>query len=250
MSYRTFLKNRLKSHALNYLMWMSNWQHNSRDGFSFQVSNCLWTLNVTVLVIDMKHVEKRNEEFCCCDIKDTYCENSLSELGTCKAGKCDIFFNVTVSPCTESMSPGPCSISTDEEMDAEMFGGIGYLFLFTTTAQANNVRKRFCHHIYMSIDIVCYIHSMTIKWRAKNQSALIHKLEIRHFACDPKMLWDSCSYKLLANMYMSELSIPTNLYSVKSILDAFYSSKVKSKLCGLDHFGSHSFNWRRLMMIF
>ena len=142
---------------------MSNSQHNSCDGVSFQVSNCLWMLNVTVLVIDMKHAEKRNEEFCCCDIKDTYCENSLIELGMCKVGKCEIFFNVTISSCTESTSPGPCYLSSDEEMDAEKFGDIGYLFLFTTTEQANNVRKRFCAPLYMSMDIVCYIRSMTIK---------------------------------------------------------------------------------------
>ena len=73
--------------------------------FSFKVANGLWILDVTVLVIDMKHAEKRNEEFCCCDRKK--CEDSLSELGTCKEGKCELLLSATVSPCT---SPAPCSI--------------------------------------------------------------------------------------------------------------------------------------------
>ena len=106
--------------------------------FSFQVSNCLWTLDVTVLVIDMKHAEKRTGQFCCCD-KDK-CEDSLSELGTCNEGECDIVFSVTVSPCTESSSPWPCSVSTVEVKNAENVGNYGYFFHFTTTAQANNVR--------------------------------------------------------------------------------------------------------------
>ena len=121
------------------------------------MSNCLWTLNVTVLVIDMKHAKKRNyERFCCCDDINKDCENSLSELGTCEAGNCDIIFNVTVSPCTESTNPGPCSISTDEEMDAETFGGIGYLFVFTTTAQANNVRE----YVFLCSYIHAHGHSL------------------------------------------------------------------------------------------
>ena len=48
-----------------------------------QVSNCLWTLDVTVLVIDMKHAEQRNGQFCCCDEEDT-CAANLTDLGTCE----------------------------------------------------------------------------------------------------------------------------------------------------------------------
>ena len=106
--------------------------------FSFQVANCQWTLDVTVLVTDLKHAEKRNEQFCCCD-KDK-CVDSLSELGTCVEGECDIVITVTVSPCSESSSPWPCSVSTVEVKNAENFGDYGYFFHFTTTAQANNVR--------------------------------------------------------------------------------------------------------------
>ena len=99
------------------------------DGFSFKVSNCLWTLDVTVLVIDMKHAEKRNGEFCCCD-KSMQCENSLGELEMCE-GNCDLLLNVTVSPCTESRRPGPCSVFTDEIKDAKKFYEYYFIFHFT-----------------------------------------------------------------------------------------------------------------------
>ena len=110
--------------------------------FMFQVSNCLWELDVTVLVIDMKHAVKRNEEFCCCDDNDNKCRSSLTELMTCKKD-CDMVFNVTVSPCTESTSSGLCSIITEGITNAEKFGDKGYYFIFrfTTTSQANNVRN-------------------------------------------------------------------------------------------------------------
>ena len=108
------------------------------NGFVFQVSNSLWTLDVTVLVIDLKHAEKRNGLLCCCDTDN--CEETLSELGTCKERECDIVLSATVSPCTESSSPWPCSVSTDAAEDAEALGDWGYLFHFTTTVQANNVR--------------------------------------------------------------------------------------------------------------
>ena len=113
------------------------------NGFVFQVSNCLWTLDVTVLVIDLKHTEKRNGQFCCCDDYDWQCEDSLSALGTCEEGQCDLLLNVTVSPCTEVSNHTPCSVFTDEIMDAKMFGDNGYYFIFhfTTTSQVNNVRK-------------------------------------------------------------------------------------------------------------
>ena len=107
-------------------------------GFSFQVSNCLWTLDVTVLVIDMKHVEKTFGEFCCCDTSE--CADSLIELGACEA-RCDLLLNVTISPCTESTNPGSCSVITDGITNAQKFGDYGYFFYFTTTSQANNVRK-------------------------------------------------------------------------------------------------------------
>ena len=97
-----------------------------------------------MLVIDMNHAEKRNGQFCCCDKE---CEDSLSELGTCAEGQCDLLLSVTVSSCTESSNHKVCSIVTDEIMDAKMFGnnGSGYYFIshFTTTSQANNVRKCF-----------------------------------------------------------------------------------------------------------
>ena len=91
----------------------------------------------------MKHAEKRNGRFCCCDAYDKYCEDSLYELGMCEEGKCDISLHVTVSPCTESSSSGPCSVFTDEIKDANKFGDNGYYFIFhfTTTSQANKVRK-------------------------------------------------------------------------------------------------------------
>ena len=83
------------------------------NGFVFQVSNCLWTLDVTMLVIDMKHAEKRNGKFCCCDEDDNKCENNPDDLGRCNKKKCCILFNVTVSPCTDSASLGACSVFTD-----------------------------------------------------------------------------------------------------------------------------------------
>ena len=107
------------------------------------MSNCLWTLEVTVLMIDLKHAEKRNGEFCCCDDHDDDCKNSLSELEACEEGQCDILLSVTVSPCTEISDHGPCSVYTDEIKNAKIFGDNGYYFIlhFTTTSQANNVRK-------------------------------------------------------------------------------------------------------------
>ena len=107
------------------------------------MSNCLWTLDVTLLVIDMKHAEKTNGHLCCCDVYDKHCVDSLSELGTCEEGNCDRLFNVIVSPCTESTSSGPCSVFTDEIKDANNIGDYGLFFHFTTTSQANNVRKCF-----------------------------------------------------------------------------------------------------------
>ena len=109
----------------------------------FQVCNCLWTLDVIVLVIDMKHAEKRNGEFCCCDADQKDCEDSLSALGTCEEGKCDLLLSVTVSPCIESSNHEVCSVVTDEITDAKMFGDNGYYFIshFTTTTQAEIVRK-------------------------------------------------------------------------------------------------------------
>ena len=110
------------------------------NGFVFQVSNCLWTLDVTVLVIDMKHAEKRNGQFCCCDQDE--CENDPNNLGICRK-KCDVLFHVTVSPCTDSTSPKPCSVFTDEiEFDRDSDDYIyGYFFHFMTTAQAKKVGK-------------------------------------------------------------------------------------------------------------
>ena len=106
------------------------------------MSNSQWTLDVTVLVIDMKQVEKKDGEFCCCDAMgmDMDCQESPSEVGTCEVGKCDPLLNVTVAPCTESTSSGPCSVSTVKVKDAETFSDYGYFFQFTTTAQAKNVR--------------------------------------------------------------------------------------------------------------
>ena len=106
----------------------------------FQVSNCLWTLDVTVLVIDIKHAEKKNGQFCCCD--DNECEDKLNDLDTCME-KCDLVFNVTVSPCTESSISGPCSLFTDQINNAKKFGDNGYYFIFhfTTSSQAKIVRK-------------------------------------------------------------------------------------------------------------
>ena len=110
------------------------------NGFTFQVSNCLWTLDVVVVVIDMKHTVKRNEKFCCCGVEGMDCVNNKSDLEMCAEGECDVLLSVTVSPCTESSSPWPCSVPTVEEEDAEALGDCGYLFHFTNTAQANNVR--------------------------------------------------------------------------------------------------------------
>ena len=112
------------------------------DDFSFKVSNCVWTLDVTVLVIDMKHAEKRNGQYCCCDVKENVCENSLNEPGMCE-GNCDLLLNVTASRCTESTRTGPCSVFTDEIKDAKKFHGYYFIFHFTTTSQANNVSKCF-----------------------------------------------------------------------------------------------------------
>ena len=96
-----------------------------------------------MFVIDMKHAEKRNEQFCCCDDSYDPCENSLSDLGKCKERKCDVLLKVIVSPCTENTSSGPCSIFTEGITNAEMFGEYGYFFHFTATSQANKVRKCF-----------------------------------------------------------------------------------------------------------
>ena len=96
-----------------------------------------------MFMIDMEHAEKKaNGDFCCCD-KDDTCTADLSQLETCEEGKCDILLNVTVSPCTESTSSGPCSIFTNEIHDAENFGDYiyGYMFYFKTTAQAMKVRE-------------------------------------------------------------------------------------------------------------
>ena len=112
--------------------------------FFFQVSNSLWTLDVTVLVIDMKHAEKKNGKFCCCDEEDmNKCEDYLNDLGKCRK-KCDILFYVTVSPCTDSTNPGPCSVVTDDIQDAKNIDDYGLCFHFTTTAQARNVSKGSC----------------------------------------------------------------------------------------------------------
>ena len=107
------------------------------------MSECLWTLDVTVLVIDMKNAAKAYGEFSCCD--KGKCAKSLSELGTCGEGRCDLLLSVTVSPCTESTSSAPCSVFTEGIKNAEMFGDYGYYFIFhfTTTSQASNVSKRF-----------------------------------------------------------------------------------------------------------
>ena len=88
-----------------------------------------------MLVIDMKHAEKKDGQFCCCDTD--ICEDSPSELGTCVEGRCDVLFSVTVSPCTDSTSLGPCSA------DAENSGDYiyGHFFHFITTAQAKKVWK-------------------------------------------------------------------------------------------------------------
>ena len=112
------------------------------NAFTFQVSNCLWTLDVIVLVIDMKHAEKNDDgEYCCCDEKGPMkCKDSLSDLGMCEERKCDVVLNVTVSPCTESSSLWPCSVSTLVVEDAENLSNYGYIFHFTTSAQANKVR--------------------------------------------------------------------------------------------------------------
>ena len=111
-----------------------------------------------MFVIDMKHAEKREGKFCCCDEKnDNMCKDNLHDLGTCNEGKCDLMLNVTVSPCTESTSPGPCSVSTDEiKKPVKILGDYGLCFHFTTTEQANNVRKssctqRMCVFVYISI---------------------------------------------------------------------------------------------------
>ena len=108
------------------------------------MSICLWTLDVTLLVIDMKRAAKRNGKFYCCDDYDNHCKDNLYELETCTKAECDLLLNVTVSPCTESTSSGPCSVFTDEIHDAENFGDYGLFFHFTTTSQANIVRKCFC----------------------------------------------------------------------------------------------------------
>ena len=98
------------------------------------MSNCPWTLDVTVFVIDMKHAEKRGDKFCCCDDGDKDCKDSLSEVGMCE-GNCDLLLNVTVSPCTESLSSGPCSVITDEIKDAENFDEYGFFFHSFFTSQ-------------------------------------------------------------------------------------------------------------------
>ena len=133
------------------------------------MSNCLWKLDVTVLVTDLKLAEKRNGQFCCCDADDKDCEDSLSELGTCAEGQCDLLLSGTVSPCTEVSNHTPCSVFTDEIMAAKMFGDNGYYFIFhlTTTSQANIVRK-------------CEL----IEGLRKEWSNL--QIENEKFACDPK----------------------------------------------------------------
>ena len=108
------------------------------------MSNCLWTLDVILLVIDMKHAEIDNGEFCCCDNDDDPCTKYLNQLVTCTERRCDILFNVQVSPCEENSSSEPCSLSTDEMKNAENIGDYGLLFHFTTTARANDVRKCSC----------------------------------------------------------------------------------------------------------
>ena len=111
------------------------------NGFVFQVSSCQWMLDVTVFVIDMKHAKKKDGKFCCCDIDE--CEDTLSELGTC-GKRCDVLFHVTVSPCTDSTSPGPFSVFTDDIQNAKKLDDYGLCFHFTTTEQANDVRKCSC----------------------------------------------------------------------------------------------------------
>ena len=121
--------------------------------FFLQVSFSLWTLDVTVLVIDMKHAEKRNGKFCCCDDDHIMCQESLNDLGTCEEGNCDIILSVIVSPCTGSGSGTgrhwPCSVSTDEIDDAELFGNNGYYFIFhfETKSQPNGVSSDYNAYI-------------------------------------------------------------------------------------------------------
>ena len=129
------------------------------NGFVFQVSNCQWTLDATVLVIDMKLTVKRNEKFCCCGDNDNKCRSSLAELGTCKRD-CDTLFNITISPCSDTASPGPCSVFTDEIKITEKFGNYiyGHLLRFITTAQVNTVRKCSCtQSMYVCLCICVFV---------------------------------------------------------------------------------------------
>ena len=145
------------------------------NGCTFQVSNCLWTLDVTLFVIDMKHADKRNGKFCCCDEKmDNMCEDNLHNLGTCAEGKCDLLLSVTVSPCTESTSPGPCSVSTDEIKKAEnILGDYGLCFHFTTTEKANNVRKCSCiYSIYVCACVCVYCVCIVVLLHTQNEHEL------------------------------------------------------------------------------
>ena len=100
------------------------------DGFLFKVSKCLWTLDETVLVIDMKQAEKIYGELSCCDNYNS-CDNSPSELGTC-IEKCDLLLNVTVRPCTECKSLELCFVFNEGITNAKKFGGNGYYLIFTS----------------------------------------------------------------------------------------------------------------------
>ena len=158
---------------------------------SFQVSNCLWILDVTVLVIDMKHAEMRNGKFCCCD--KNKCGNSLSELGMCEEGNCDLLLSATFSPCIESTSPAPCSVFTEVIPNAENFGDYSYFFNFTTTSQANNVRK-------------CYVLcNRTINWRVRTRVVYNPQTKNVKFC-----MWSKKAlkfmYTLLANMHKFSVS--------------------------------------------
>ena len=113
--------------------------------YFLQVSNCQWTLDVTLHKFELMYNIERSEngKFCCCDDDETCKKDpSDSKLQECPSEECDIYFDVSVTPCNGGMGQGRCSVSTDQIKDMRSnVGDYGYFFRLTTNAPPDIVSK-------------------------------------------------------------------------------------------------------------